>query len=761
MHSLSWAIGSPRQPDCRSTGQGRSNMTVPSDTQHQPTIALAQEFLGALSNIPRAKQNKVQDLIGKFRSTPRSSGINYEIIRDARDKNMRSVRVDQEYRAIVLKPEKGNVYVFMWVDKHDDAYDWARRHEASINPRTGSLQVLATVTREVYEDAPESSPLTAPVNESSSPLFDDVRDRELLRLGVPEALLERVRELKSSSALDAMQFVLPDEAYEALLFLAQGEDKQEILEMYGAPDEAPSIDTEDFVQALLQADSQRRFHVVEDDDELTRMLNAPLEHWRVFLHPSQRELVERDWNGAVRVLGGAGTGKTVVAMHRARYLARHAVRRGESNERSILFTTFTRNLAQDIEQQLNQLCTRQEMACIEVINIDRLIHRLTSGQGKARLAYSNQAGYRKAWRAALQLIPDELDLPESFYDEEWQQVVLPQHARTRQEYFRARRVGRGKPLNRGQRAAIWPVFEEMRNQLNNAGLRTIEDCTFDAVQLAEQGQLTRQYRHVIADEIQDFGAESLKLLRALVPEGANDLFLVGDGHQRIYGRRATLSSCGINVRGRRGRKLRINYRTTEQTRRYAVALLEGVEVDDLDDGQDSSSDYRSLLQGEAPSVQHFDSFDEEVDALVQLLEGLDKEPDREAGDGQRPTLRRDCCIVARTQRLRDQYAQALKARGIPVAIMEKESGDEATDNAVRLATMHRVKGLEFRKVCLAGINAGVVPAPRSMDSEDPVEKRYRELNERALVHVAATRAIESLHVSSFGEPSPYLTSANQ
>ncbi|WP_447895511.1 UvrD-helicase domain-containing protein [Vreelandella sp. GE22] len=732
-------------------------MTATPETLHQPTIALAQEFLGAMSNIPRAKQNKVQELIAKFRSNPRSTGINYEVIRDARDKNMRSVRVDQEYRAIVLKPEKGNVYVFMWVDKHDDAYDWARRHEASINPQTGSLQVLATVTREVVENA--STPVSQPPSEAPDravSLFENMRDRELLRLGVPEVLLARVKGVNNPAALDAMGLELPDESYEALLFLAQGEDKQEVLELYGAPDESPEVDTEDFVQALQQPDSQRRFHVVEDDDELTRMLNAPLEHWRVFLHPSQRELVERDWNGAVRVLGGAGTGKTVVAMHRARYLARHAVKRGEADERSILFTTFTRNLAKDIEYQLFELCTREEMACIEVINIDRLIHRLTGGHGKARLAYSSQPGYRKAWRVALQLMPDELNLPESFYDEEWQQVVLPQHVRTKQEYFRARRVGRGKALNRGQRAAIWPVFEEMRNQLTLAGLRTIEDCTFEAVHLAEQGQLARQYQHIIADEIQDFGAESLKLLRALVAEDTNDLFLVGDGHQRIYGRRATLSSCGINVRGRRGRKLRINYRTTEQTRRFAVALLEGVEVDDLDDGKDSSSDYRSLLQGQAPSISNFDSFEDEVDALAKLISELPENANANDGDGQRPTLRRDCCIVVRTQRLRDQYAQALEARGLPVMLMEKDTGDEAKHLGVRLATMHRVKGLEFRKVCLAGINAGIVPAPRSMESEDPVEKRYREFNERALIHVAATRAIESLHISSYGAPSAYL-----
>lgn len=732
-------------------------MTATPETFHQPTIALAQEFLGAMSDIPRTKQNKVQDLIAKFRSNPRSTGINYEVIRDARDKNMRSVRVDQEYRAIVLKPEKGNVYVFMWVDKHDDAYDWARRHEASINPQTGSLQVLAAVTREVVENAPTSVDKTSIVaSDSAASLFENMRDRELLRLGVPETLLARVKGVNTPEALDAMHLVLPAESYEALLFLAQGENKQEVLELYGAPDEALEVDTEDFIQALQQPDSQRRFHVVEDDDELTRMLNAPLEHWRVFLHPSQRELVERDWNGAVRVLGGAGTGKTVVAMHRARYLARHAIKRGEPNERSILFTTFTRNLAQDIEHQLSQLCTREEMARIEVINIDRLIHRLTSAHDKVRLVYSSQPEYRKAWRIALQLMPDELKLPESFYDEEWQQVVLPQHVRTRQEYFRARRVGRGKALNRSQRAAIWPVFEEMRNQLTSAGLRTIEDCTFEAVHLAKQGHLTRQYQHIIADEIQDFGAESLKLLRALVAENANDLFLVGDGHQRIYGRRATLSSCGINVRGRRGRKLRINYRTTEQTRRFAVALLESVEVDDLDDGKDSSRDYRSLLQGEAPSISNFDSFEEEVDALAKLISELPEIAGAEDGDGQRPTLRRDCCIVARTQHLRDQYAQALEARGLSIMLMEKDTGDEARHSGLRLATMHRVKGLEFRKVCLVGINAGIVPAPRSMDSEDPVEKRYREFNERALIHVAATRAIESLHISSYGTPSPYL-----
>lgn len=727
------------------------------------TVALSQEFLEAYARIPRRKQGKVMAMVTKFRENPRSPGLNYETLATP-DPNLRSIRVDDEYRAIVLKPEHGNVYVLLWVDKHDDAYTWASRHQIDIHPQTGSLQILASSTQQSPEPTTQRTSEATPSSEAvaatkSQPLFS-IRDRELLRLGVPESMLAPIKALTNEAELSALASRLPEEALEALMFLSQGEPLEAVLETYGVPDQPQAIDREDFAAALKRPDSQRRFRVVEEERELERMLQAPLAHWRVFLHPSQRRLVERDWNGAVRVLGGAGTGKTVVAMHRARWLARRLIERLDNQDGNrVLLTTFTRNLATDIEQHLRQLCEPDELARIEVINIDRLVSRLVRQPGAPRLVYDSQKAYRDIWDLALQVRPMDPDLPASFYWEEWKQVVLPQHVLTRQDYFRASRTGRGVALNRRQRAALWPVFEEMRSQLSHARLRPFEDGVFEAIAMDERGELKSRFAHIIVDEAQDFGTETLTLLRHLVPEGENDLFIVGDGHQRIYGRRAALSRCGINIRGR-GKKLRINYRTTEQTRRFAVALLKGHEIDDLDEGSDGQDDYLSLLQGQAPEVTHYADFDAEMDALaLRLKTQLTDHEGKAPHDGREHQESRsaDCCVTARTQRLLDQVANALATRGVTTRPLSRNEADDPEQPGIRLATLHRVKGLEFRVMYIVCVNDGVVPAKSASRTEDPVERRNRDINERALLHVAATRAIERLFITSSGKPSGFLT----
>lgn len=346
------------------------------------------------------------------------------------------------------------------------------------------------------------------------------------------------------------------------------------------------------------------------------------------------------------------------------------------------------------------------------------------------------------------LAPGELDYPDSFYKEEWQRVILSQQVRSRREYFNASRIGRGVALNRRQRADIWPVFEEMREQLARGGFVTVEDAMHHALDLMQSGGDKRSYRAVVVDEGQDFTAESLKLLRALVPEKKNDMFIVGDAHQRIYQRKTSFSQCGINIIGR-GRKLKINYRTTELIRRYATALLENVDIDDLDGGIDSTNDYRSLVLGQEPVVQNFTDIDSEIQWLVQQIEQLKNED---------VSLSEICC-VARTNQLCKSYASILQSHGVPTHTLSRQKSDDRSKEGVRLATMHRIKGLEFRCVMMVGINKGIVPLSIAINaSEDVVEQRLSDMNERALFHVAATRAVRYLYISSHGTPSEYLES---
>jgi superfamily I DNA/RNA helicase len=286
----------------------------------------------------------------------------------------------------------------------------------------------------------------------------------------------------------------------------------------------------------------------------------------------------------------------------------------------------------------------------------------------------------------------------------------------------------------------------MRAQLERRGAATAEDAMHHAIDLLGTGDHSRPYRCVVVDEAQDFGPEAMSLIRHLAAEQGDDLFLVGDGHQRIYQRRSSMSQCGINIRGR-GRKLRINYRTTEQIRRFATALLEGVEIDDLDGGIDGMSDYRSLVQGVAPEIHRAATAADEAAWLCSRIRELDLEGLELA----------DICLVARTQYQLNEYEGALMKTGFPICRLSRNQADDRKRPGVRLATMHRVKGLEFKAVLMAGINQGVVPLNRAVNStDDPVERRLRDTNERALFHVSATRAVRHLLVSCSGTPSEYL-----
>lgn len=324
-------------------------------------VAIASDFLTAFSGIPKKQQVKVMEFVNKFREDPMLPGINYEKIHNAKDPNLHSVRIDQTYRGIVMKPENDNVYVLLWVDHHDKAYKWAENKICRVHPDIGSLQIF-----DVEETRIPETPEADTYEMKPHHLFDDIHDRHLVRLGVPGMLLPLVRGLNTADDLDQVAHKLPQEAYEALFFIASGFSLDEVFQELERQKEPQVVDTDDYEKALDNPGSRLRFYVVEDELELAAILSAPLERWRVFLHPSQTKLVERDWNGPVRVLGGDGTGKTVAAMHRARWLAKNVFT--DENDR-ILFTTFTSNLAADIRENLKKICTDDLMRHIDTVNL--------------------------------------------------------------------------------------------------------------------------------------------------------------------------------------------------------------------------------------------------------------------------------------------------------------------------------------------------------------------------------------------------------
>lgn len=703
----------------------------------RPRVAISADFFTAFSAIPRQKQSKVVDFINKFRNNPMSSGINYEKIINAFDSNLRSVRIDEMYRVIVLKPDVSNVYLLLWVDHHDDAYKWAVRKKCIINSQTGSIQVF-----DVQEEA---EVIKAQKREYNIPgLFDAINDSDLVRIGVPKEIIPIVREVHNIEELDSNINRIPQDSYEALYFLATGYSLEDVINEFAI--EEKDIDTNDFNGALNNINTLHKFIVLDNDDdqkELKEILSAPLEKWRVFLHPTQRKIVAKNFNGPTRVLGGAGTGKTVVAMHRAKWLVENIF---TNRDERILFTTFTKNLSEDIKENLKKICTPEIMKKIDVTNIDSWVADfLKKHDYNYRIIYGSELD--QLWNDALTIAPSEVDVPINFYRDEWEKVIIPNGITNRNEYLKVPRLGRGIRLDRKSRAAAWEVFDEFKTTMNQKGVRDIDTAMLEArLILQDKGDIL-PYKAVIVDESQDLGIQAFRLIRQIAgDEHQNDIFIVGDSHQRIYRNKVVLSKCGINIKGR-SHRLKINYRTTEETRDWAFRLLNGIKFDDLDTGIDDGKGYKSLVHGPKPEIVNFSNLQEEVNYLAIKINEL-----REAN-----VALNSICIVARTDKQLSMYADYLQQKHIMTYKIKRSEAEDRYLDGVRIATMHRVKGIEFDYVFLAGINEGIVPLNQNINEAiDNVSRKERIISERSLLYVAATRAKKAVFVTSYRVKSPFL-----
>jgi len=695
--------------------------------QQDVKVVIGDTFLESFARLPSQAQKHTSDFLVKFRSNPTSAAIHYEKIASKLDKKVWSVRVDDTYRGIVIREEETGVFMLIWVDHHDEAYKWAARKRCNINPFTGAIQ-LYTV-QEIVETV------------KAACIFGEVTKEEYLELGVPEEQVDYVRSLTSKDAFLASKNILTPDVFEGLSWLLEDIPAKEVIEMMQAERDKGEPKASDLRTALESAENQRFFRVVEGEEDLQAMLNRPLDKWRVFLHPTQRRIVNKDYSGAARTTGGAGTGKTVVAMHRAKRLAA-----GLSGHERVLFTTFTANLAADIRDNLSKICSNEELRHIEVINLDAWVGNFMRTAGyEARIEY-NETALKNIWEEAIgEAMADDMDLLADFYAEEWARVVIPQHAMNLAKYIRCSRNGRGVRLDRQKRQQVWKVFEIYQRKMKAAGKRDVHWAMDECRTLIEKQHKTL-YPHIIVDEGQDFSRIALELIRGIAGEShPNDIFIVGDAHQRIYRHKTVLSKCGIEVRGRSS-ILRINYRTTEETRAYAFSILSGIDFDNLDGEVLSNDKCQSLTHGEVPVVKNCRSANSELEFIVKQIRELE----------QGGVSLKDICLTARTHSMLDNYLQALTREGIRGYELKKEKTDDRQQDGIRLATMHRVKGLEFQYMFVAGMNKGVMPIKQVTEIDEPIARQEAMIAEKCLLYVALTRAQRGAYITSYGKKSEFL-----
>lgn len=691
-------------------------------------VAISADFLTAFAALPRQIQGKVTEFINKFRNNPQSPGINYEKINGGMDKKIWSVRIDDTYRGITVRQPETGVYLLLWVDHHDEAYDWARNKKCEINPKTGAIQVFDIVT----------TPVVEPVAQDFV-LFAELTDEGLIELGVPEEQIPFVRSIGDAQEFYAKKSSFSGDTFEALSWILEGIPVDEVIELFREEKEG-SEPIKNLADALESPLSLKSFVIVEGEEELRRIMAEPLEKWRVFLHPTQRKIVNKNYSGSAKVLGGAGTGKTVVAMHRAKHLAS-----GLKDKERILFTTYTANLASDIKDNLRKICTLDEIRRIDVINLDAWVSQFLREHGySAEIVYEEKAD--NLWEEAVMGTDFSGEFPVNFYEEEYNRVIVAQEAFSLEKYVKANRTGRGTRLDRKKRMQIWKVFEAYQNLMKESQVRDINTAMYECRLLIEKTSSETRYKHVIVDEGQDLSTNAFRLLRSIAgEEHDNDIFIVGDAHQRIYKNKAALSKCGINIRGRSS-VLRINYRTTEEIRKAAFALLNGISFDDLDDSFDTGDRCQSLTHGTAPEIIATANANEEFDAILAKVKGLI--------DG--GVAAKNICIVARTHKLLDDYIAHFTSSGIRCYEIKGNKADDRGLDGIRVATMHRVKGLEFQYVFVVAANNRIIPLASAIDHTDAVSEQETMTAEKCLLYVALTRAQKGAYISGYGKMSEFL-----
>ncbi|KAB1503860.1 AAA family ATPase [Corynebacterium sp. 320] len=737
--------------------------------------------------------SQIQEFYNKLVSNPESPSLHVERVANATDKRVRTARVTDKYRAVLFELHYEDMTQFIVVDilNHDDAYDLATSKSLVINEVNGvpKLVDVPTAHAEVSRAEIESraKALAAEkvaryhaeqsVKESdakSSDAAPEVSPREALEqegitpqqlheeLGLSAETLAFIDQAHNNPELEALLESSAPWEHDAVIGLLAGLSIAEVREEL-ALTRVEETDTDEALLAGFASPAARMEFVIDPgNEELADIISTgSFAEWRVFLHPSQRRAVTANHSGSARITGGAGTGKTVVVVHRTKHLL-------EANKNArILLTTYTRELANSIKQQVNELKFDYQEAAVHgapglwISGIDALAHSVLHN---ARTDELSEALYdvlgitgdftpsalsdneqKALWREAVDLKGQDLDPTKShhtFLSQEYASVILTHGITDEKGYLRVRRTGRGTSLSRQERKIVWSIVELFHAKCAMLQKLTYAACASVAAHIVEHRyQKDAMFDHVLVDEAQDFHAGHWRFLRAVAKKGPNDIFIAEDSHQRIYGQRLVLRNFGIETRGRATTKLRVNYRTTAQNLGYATAILEGDNWIDSEEQEDNLHGYHSVRQGPAPVIVNSDTKAQEAETLARYIKQW-------TADSSNVSIG----VLVRRKNRKEEISTQLGEHGISVSTGRRAT----TDRPVAVMTMHNAKGLEFTHVILLDVSADALPQHYLLKGLAPAEREDSWQRERALLYVAASRARDVLLVSIVGEASKLL-----
>lgn len=679
---------------------------------------IAETFTESLSRLSGDEQKAAKITALDLQMNAAAPGLQLHRCDKARDKNFWSARIGRDLRLIVHRLD-GNM-LLCYAAHHDDAYAWAERRRIEFHPKTGAVQIV-----EIKELVKE---ILVPVyvEEKTKPAakphpLQKIPDEELLGYGVPEDWIEEVRRADEVSILN-LAMRLPKEAGEALLELWTG----------GTPSKPKPVPSGS--NPFEHPDTLRRFREVSSKEELQTALDFPWDKWTIFLHPEQKNLVEKNFNGPARVTGSAGTGKTIVALHRAAWLAE------KNPDARVLLATFSDTLANALSSKLRRLLAPKPRIAerVDVASLRSIAERIhTKTLGPCRIAESTDI--RALIAQASKATPDH-KFSDAFLFAEWTQVFDPWQIKSWEDYREVPRIGRKSRLPEKERLRIWSIFEQVISNLAQSGKLT-EDQIFS--RLAEGASKNPPYDFVVLDESQDISVAQLRYLAALGGNRANALFFAGDTGQRIFELPFSWKTVGVDIVGR-SKTLRVNYRTSHQIRAQADKLLEP-EISDVDGNRERRNDTISVFEGEPPAIRLFDEEEQESAAVADWLSG-------KIAAGVAP---HEIAVIVRSEGQLNRAQAALEAAQLGFKILDAKL--ETATGKANLCTMHQSKGLEFRSVAVMACDDDIIPLEaRMLSSGDDTDLGITYETERQLLYVACTRARDHLLVTAVKPGSEFL-----
>jgi mRNA-degrading endonuclease RelE of RelBE toxin-antitoxin system len=687
-------------------------------------LRIADTFTDSLARLTAEEQKAVKTTAFDLQLNPANPGMSFHKLEKAKDKRFWSVRVGSDIRLIVHKSESS--LLLCYVNHHDKAYDWAERRKLETHPKTGAAQLVEireTVKEVVVPVYVHAEIAAAPESATKRVIFATRSNDELLGYGVPAEWLSDVKAANEDTLL-ALADHLPAEAAEALLELATGGNPR-----VSAPS-APAANP------FEHPDAHRRFRVMTNVQELERALEFPWEKWTVFLHPEQREWVERDYSGPGRVSGSAGTGKTIVALHRAALLAR------KHPDSRVLLTTFSDTLANALRTKLKRLLANEPRLAerIDVHSLNAIGLRLYKAQvGPATIA--SPKVIRDFMKDAMAAVGGH-KFGVHFLLAEWEQVVDAWQLESWEAYRDVARLGRKTRLPEARRRILWSIFQRVR-----AGLRSRKLITYSELFSSLAAVITKSKKVLfdfsVIDEAQDISVAHLCFFAALGGDRPDALFFAGDLGQRIFQQPFSWKALGVDVRGR-SRTLRVNYRTSHQIRTQADRLL-GPEVTDVDGNNELRTDTVSVFNGPPPTIQALSNEHDESKAVATWI----------AAQAAHGVLPQEFGVFVRSEAQLNRAQEAVREAMLPFKILDEHV--ESTTGHVSISTMHLAKGLEFRAVVVMACDDEIIPSQERIQTVgDDADLQEVYETERHLLYVACTRGRDFLLVTSVKPASEFL-----